>query len=103
MEYSEEEALNAICESLKNNGGKKVPVDEILNVLDAMMDYYDDHGLNEISVDIEDEDFLDEADLIKYVKRMIAKDKHSPLTPEDVELIVKAELDYEDSLIDADD
>lgn len=103
MEYSEEEALKVIRKSIEDNGGSKVPDDEILNVLDAMMDYYDEHGLNDISVDIEDEDFLDDADLIKYVKKMIAKDKHSPLTPEDVEIIVKAELDYEDSLMDADD
>lgn len=100
MEYSEEEALKRIRESLAEKTGKKVPDDEILNVLDAMMDYYDEHGLNDISMDIEDVDDLDMDDLLKYVKKMIAKDKHSPLVPEDVEIIVRAEVEYEDSLLE---
>ena len=79
-----------------------MPEDEILNVLDAIMDYYDEHGLNDISADMDDEDGLDMDDLLKYVKKMIAKDKKSPLTPEDVEIIVTAEVEYEDSLMEDD-
>lgn len=103
MEFSEEEAIKRICESLMDKTGKKVPDDEILNVLDAMMDYYDEQGLNDISADIDDADDFDIDDLLKYVKKMIAKDKNSPLTPEDVDIIVRTEVEYEDYLLEGGD
>lgn len=93
MEYSEEDAIKHI----KSKFEKDIDSDEILNVLDAMMDFYDENGYNDISIDIDDED-ADTEELLKYVKKMIAKDKQSPLTPEDVETIVMAEIEYEDSL-----
>lgn len=94
MDYNEEDAIKYI----QSKFDKKVDSDEILNVLDAMLDFYDANGYNDISIDDDDDDDIDIDELIRYTKRMIAKDKRSPLSPEDVETIINAELEYEDTL-----
>ena len=39
-----------------------------------------------------------EQDVVDYVTRMLKKDKHARVAPEDVPVMVKAEMDYEDSI-----
>ena len=43
-------------------------------------------------------DWLCEQDVVDYVTRMLKKDKHARVAPEDVPVMVKAEMDYEDSI-----
>lgn len=98
MEYDELAAIKFIRNRLSAESNANYDDDEILNVIDIMWDYYEDNGFMNIDLDEDGPDELDVEDLMKYVKKMIAKDKNSPLTIADAEKIVEAELDYEDSI-----
>lgn len=98
MEYDEQAAINYIRARFDADASQRIDDDEILNVIDIIWDYYDEHGLLDIDVDDSDDDVVEVDQLLAYVKKMIAKDKKSPLTPADVETIVNAEIEYEDSL-----
>lgn len=73
--------------------------DELLNVIDMIWDYYEENGMLEIDLEdeVEDEDL--QSDLVDYVKRMLRKDRHAKVLPDDVEALVAAELAYEESLL----
>ena len=53
-----------------------------------------------MNLDETDEEVLDTDDLTKYVKKEVKNDKDLLMDPKDIELIVKAELNYEESLED---
>ncbi|MCC8119558.1 MAG: hypothetical protein LIP09_12540 [Bacteroidales bacterium] len=97
MEFDEQAAIDYIRTKLPANSREQFDDDEILNVIDIIWDYYEDNGF--LSMELEDgPDELDMEDLKKYVKKMIAKDRNSPLTFDDVDRIVDAEVDYEESI-----
>lgn len=97
MEFDEQSAIDYIRTKLPANSREQFDDDEILNVIDIIWDYYEDNGF--LSMELEDGlDELDMEDLKKYVKKMIAKDRNSPLTFDDVDRIVDAEVDYEESI-----
>ncbi len=97
MDFDEQAAIDFIRTKLPANSREQFDDDEILNVIDIIWDYYEDNGFLEMELE-DGPDELDVEDLKKYVKKMIAKDQASPLTFDDVDRIVDAELDYEDSL-----
>lgn len=102
--YDESEAVKAINEALKNAGHKVYDEDELLNVIDMIWDYYEENGLLDIDDDFEADDDEDiQTELVDYIGRMLRKDKLSTVKPEDIPLIVAAEISYEDSLIDFND
>ena len=74
--------------------------DEILYVIDAIWDYYENHGFLSLSAADTEEDILDEDDLTAYVKHVIANDEEIVMDPSDISKIVKGELEYEESLED---
>ena len=93
--YDENEAVDAINKALKNSGRQPYANDELLNVIDMIWDYYEENGMLEIDDDEEvDEDIA--SDLADYIRRMLKKDKQSNVDFNDIDTIVKAELDYED-------
>ena len=95
MEYDEEKAVEYIRKQLPADSAQRFDDDEILNVMDMIYDYYEDNGFLDMSLE-DGPDEVDVDDLLKYVKRLVAKDPQSPLTVDEVEAIVKAELEYED-------
>lgn len=97
MEYNEDDAVKFIRARLPKDSVSRFDDDEILNVIDIIFDYYDDNGFLDLSIE-DGPDELDVEDLLRYVKRMVSKDSASPLTMDETEAIVKAELDYEDSI-----
>lgn len=99
MEYNEEDAIKYIRERLPQGSEERFDDDEILNVIDMIFDYYDENGFLDMGID-DGPDEVDMEDLLKYVKRMVAKDRQSPLTFDEVEAIVNAEVEYEDSIED---
>ena len=85
MEFDENKAVEFINSRLE---GKKYPADEILNVIDMMYDYYEQNGM--LDPDNDDDDTEDiEKELTEYVVKIDIADAPA---------IVKAELDYEDSI-----
>lgn len=97
MDFDENAAIAFIRERLPQES-KSVDDDEILNVIDMIWDYYDENGFLDLDLSDDGDDELDTADLIAYAQKLNAKDRNSPFNTADIEAIVKAELEYEDSL-----
>ncbi|MCH5247202.1 MAG: hypothetical protein J1E99_03495 [Muribaculaceae bacterium] len=96
MEFDESKAVDFINERLN---GKKYPADELLNVIDMIWDYYESNGMLEIDAEDDYEEDIEEQ-LVDYVKNQLARDKEANVDVADVPAIVRAELDYEDSLLE---
>ncbi|MCM1051730.1 MAG: hypothetical protein NC349_07185 [Paenibacillus sp.] len=85
-------------EALSPEASQRCSDDELLNIIDIIWDWYDDQGLLDIDAEADDDDVNVEA-LNSHVRKMLAKDKMSPIRPDEVEPIVATELQYEQSLI----
>lgn len=101
MEFDETAAVKFINDRLPE-GVAAYPDDEILNVIDMIWDFYESNGMLEIDVTDED-DFADdvEMDLIDYVSKMVRRDKDAHVAIEHIPAIVRAELQYENSILDS--
>lgn len=97
MGYDEKDAIAFIRAKLPEESDRKYDDDEILNVIDIIWDYYEDNGMLDISFDNDDEDPGTD-DIIAHARKLIAKDRWSPISQEDVEIIVRAEIEYEQSI-----
>jgi hypothetical protein len=97
MDFDEQNAIDYIREQLPEDYRDKYNDDEILNVIDIIYDYYDEAGLLDIDLSDDDDD-VDVEELLKYVTKMLRKDKLSPIAEEHIKPIVLAELDYEQTL-----
>lgn len=100
MEFDEQAAIDYIRSRMVDVTLDDVNDDEILNLIDVVWDYYEDHGLLEVSLDDDDDDEADIDDMVKYVQKVIAKDKKSPLTPDMIDAMVRLEVEYEESVED---
>lgn len=72
--------------------------DDILCIVDLIWDYYEKKGMLSFENIDESEELLDEADLIRYVKKESSAIEDLSFSARTIEIIVKAELDYEKSL-----
>lgn len=95
-EFDEKQAVAAMNASIAGSG-RQYDEDELLNIIDMIWDWYEDNGLLEIDTDADDEDINVDA-LVKYVKKMLARDRDAQVDQADVETLVMAELNYEQSL-----
>lgn len=99
MEFDELRAVAFINDRLKEAGRQPYPEDEVLNVIDMIWDFYEENGLLDVDADDDDTDDDIEPDMIDYVTRMLRKDKGASIEVADVPLMVRAEVDYEDSVL----
>lgn len=102
MEYDENDAIKAIRNELSEQSNNLYNDDELLNVIDMIWDYYEENGLLDIDIDEEndgDEDIIF-SELCDYVCRMLKKDKEAKVQKEDVPTIIRAEIEYEQSIDD---
>lgn len=99
MEFDEKKVIKEMRNSVSDDSSKLYDDDELLNVVDIIWDWYDEQGLLDIDSEADDEEINVDA-LIKYVRKMLANDKASPIKQEDIEPLVMAELRYEQSLDD---
>ncbi|MDE6296499.1 MAG: hypothetical protein K2L89_01520, partial [Muribaculaceae bacterium] len=67
-----------------------------------MYDWYEKNGYLTLDMNVTDEEEADIAKLTAYVKKEISRDGEVEMDPSDIELIVKAQLEYEESLEDFD-
>lgn len=98
--FDEEKALQFIRAAVGKKISDKYSDDEILFLIDAIWDYYEDNGFLSLDMDETEEEILDTDDLTNYVKKEVANDDELIMDPSDVAQIVKAELEYEESLED---
>lgn len=98
MKFDEDNAVKFIRETLPADVNEKYDDDEILFIIDTIWDYYENNGFLKIDSGMTDEEELDPEKLTAYVQKQIKKDKELMMDPQDVDLIVKGELQYEESL-----
>ena len=98
MRYDEELAVKFIRNFVGKEVSDQYSDDEILYVIDVIWDYYERKGFTSVNKKATDDNLLDEDDLVAYVRKEIARDKELIMDPQDVDKIVKGELEYEESL-----
>lgn len=98
--FDEDKAVAFIRESIGSKISEKYSDDELLFIIDTIWDYYENKGFLSLDMDETEEEILDADDLINYVKKEVANDEELVMDPSDIGLIVKAELEYEESLED---
>lgn len=102
-EFDENEAIKAMRNAIQQDDSAKYDDDELLNLVDIIWDFYEQNGLLDIDLnDDDDDDDMILSDLIDYAARMIRKDRNATLDASLIEPLIKAEIDYENSLL-ADD
>lgn len=99
MEFDELQAVKFINDRLREAGRSPYPEDEVLNVIDMIWDFYEENGLLDVDANDDEPDDDIEPDMVDYVTRMLRKDKGATVDPSDVPLMVRAEVDYEDSVL----
>lgn len=95
--FDENDAIEFIRTRIGVDMSAKYCDDDILNIIDAIWDCYEENGLLEIDAD-EDDDAMPEDEINTYVVRMMRKDKGCKVDSADIDAIVRAELEYELSL-----
>lgn len=98
--FDEDKAVEFIRKEIPENVSMKFSDDEILSIIDMIWDYYENKGLLSLNMEETEEEQLDPDDLIAYVRKTVKEDEVLMMDPKDIDLIVKAELDYEASLED---
>ena len=98
MKFDEDDAVNYIRETLPESVSDKYSDDEILYVIDTIWDWYEKNGYLSLDTEVTDDGLLDEEQLVAYVRKEIRNDKEIMMDPDDVGLIVKGELQYEESI-----
>lgn len=102
MQYDEDEAVKFIRALLPSDKQGRYTDDEILYVIDIMYDWYEKNGYLSLDSEVTDEEDADIAAMTAYVKKEIRRDGEIEMDPDDIEIIVKGELEYEESIEDFD-
>ncbi len=93
-EYNESEAVEAMCAVLPPESRDN---DSVCEVLDLIYDYYEENG----ELDIDDGDGETDVDaVVEYILMYFRKNAPEVhFTPAQIADMVRAEIDYEDSLL----
>ena len=93
-EYNENEAIEAMCAVLPEECRDE---DSACEVLDLIFDYYEENG--ELDIDNDDDDTDIDA-VVAYILKYLKKNAPAVhFTAEQLAAMVKAEIEYEDSLL----
>ncbi len=97
--YDEDDAIAFIRNYLPQELKEKYSDDDLNYVVDLIYEFYDEKGyLDDNNVSDETTVDIDEEELTGFVIKQAKKDKVGTFTPEEVVLIVQAELAYCDSI-----
>lgn len=100
MKYDEDDAIKFIRATLPQEVSERYDDDEILYVIDIIWDWYERNGYLKIDAGVTEEEELDVAKLTAYVAKEIKKDGEIMMDSADIDMIVKGELEYEESIED---
>lgn len=98
MEYDEDNAIAFIRDCMSSEVCHSYDDDDILYVIDTIWDYYDSHGNVVYNDHMTEVEISALNDLISFVKKEIKKESELTIKTDDIETIVKAELEYENSI-----
>lgn len=96
--FDEDMAIKFIRETLTEETNNRLSDDDILYVIDCIWDWYERNGYLAVNADVTDEEEIKVDELIEYVKKELRRAHETLMVPDDVEPIVKAELQYEESI-----
>lgn len=100
MKYDEDDAIKFIRATLPEDVNAKYDDDEILFIIDTIWDWYEKNGYLDIDASVTDEEEMDLDALTAFVKKEVARDGEILMDPVDIEMIVKGEVQYEESIED---
>lgn len=106
MDFDEDLAIQYIRQHVDASRLSNMDDDTILDIIDIIWDYYEDHGQLDINLDDDDDDDVDIDDLTRHVVKMFRKSNPSMGRSREsaealaatLRLIVLAEIDYENTL-----
>ena len=98
--YDEDNAIAFIRKTLPENVNARYDDDEILYVIDIIWEWYEKNGYLDLNAQVTEEEEHDLTRLTAYVKAQLKKDQEIEMDPADVDLIVKGEIEYEESIED---
>lgn len=98
--YDEKKAVKFIRRELPSNVNEEWSDDEILAVVDLIWDYYEEKGYLSLDLEVTEDEEIHLDTLVDYVRSRLEDDHQLVMDPEDIGLVVKAELDYEESIED---
>ena len=98
--YDEDNAIAFIRKTLPENVNARYDDDEILYVIDIIWEWYEKTGYLDLNSEVTEEEEHDLTRLTAYVKAQLKKDQEIEMDPADVDLIVKGEIEYEESIED---
>ena len=92
--FDENDAVRNMRSVLSAESNKRYGDDDLLLLLDAMFDYYEEMD------DFSQEEEPSAEGAVEYVKKCLRKDKDNVIDLSEVAALVEAELKYEESLED---
>lgn len=101
--FDEKTLCSQIAARLAEAGRPAISDDEILNIVDMIWDFYDSRGYLDPDNDSEASREELEPEILQYCLTMLRRDKKAKVTPDDLPIIIAAELDYEDQLLEGDE
>lgn len=96
--FDEDECIKFIRASLSEKQNCEITDDDILYVIDCIWDWYEKNGYLSLTSEVTDEEEMNINNLVAYVKKELRRAGESLMVPDDVEAIVKSELQYEESI-----
>lgn len=96
LSFDDDKAVEFIRPRLPQEIQDKYSDNEIIYIGDIVYDYYETKGFFDESNDNDID--LDVDDLIAYVRKSLKKDSCAEYADEDIEFLVRGELDYEEHL-----
>ena len=98
--YDEDDAIKFIRKTLPGEVNERYSDDEILYVIDIIWDWYEKNGYLSLDSEVSEEEEHDLTKLTAYVVSELKKDKEFVMDPQDMDLIVRGEVQYEESIDD---
>lgn len=99
MEFDIDDIIRYIRTKITLEVSEKSSDDDLMYIVNAIIDYDLDSGMFDINADFEEDTEADIEKLAHYVEKKINRRLSQKYSYEDIAAIVKAELEYEDSIL----
>ncbi len=96
--FDEDQAIKFIRATLPEDVSQRWTDDEILYVIDVIWEWYEKNGYTSVDAGVTEEEEMDISALTAYVAKEMKKAKEDVMDPKDIDLIVRGEIQYEESI-----
>lgn len=98
-QYDEEEAIGFIRRTLPEEVNNRYSDDDLLEIIDALWDYYDESGATSLdNIQDEEDEYPDPASVAPKLMKVLAKNGPKAINIPDLTIIIKGEIAYEEDL-----